>query len=154
MSARRLSAYLAGPISGCSYEGATEWREEVKRKLAGKVDCYSPMRHKEFLKDESNIAMMYHDKIDVMSTSKGIMTRDYNDCINANVLLVYLAGTTKVSAGTVMELAWAFHKRIPTVVVCEPDNIHLQHPMILESVSYRVDSLCHGIALVQSILLP
>jgi nucleoside 2-deoxyribosyltransferase len=146
--------YLAGPITDCSYEGATEWREDVIRKLGDRIDCFSPMRNKGFLQGESKIAMMYSDKKDVMSTSKGIMTRDHNDCVKADALLVNLLGRKHFSAGTIMELAWAFDRKIPTVVVCEPDNIHLQHPMILESVSYRVDSLCHGIALVQSILLP
>jgi nucleoside 2-deoxyribosyltransferase len=146
--------YLAGPISGCSYGEATDWREKVKDKLGEVINCYSPMRHKEFLKDERKIAMMYNDKKDIMSTSKGIMTRDHNDCTKADVLLVNLAGTKTISAGTVMELAWAFDRKIPTVVVCEPDNVHLQHPMIIESVNYRVDTLCHAMALVQSILLP
>lgn len=43
--------YLAGPISGQSYDGATSWREEAKEELSSWSDIigYSPMRGKTYL---------------------------------------------------------------------------------------------------------
>ena len=39
-----------------------------------------------------------------------------------------------------MELAWAWHAHIPTVVIIEDDNMH-NHCMLNECMSYRVKTL-------------
>jgi len=37
--------YLAGPITGLTYNGATTWREDARSYLAAKgITAYSPMR--------------------------------------------------------------------------------------------------------------
>ena len=43
--------YLAGPIRGCSYDNATDWREYAIKELAKDgIIGVSPMRAKEFLR--------------------------------------------------------------------------------------------------------
>ena len=49
--------YLAGPIAGQTYGGATNWRDLVSVVLnSDKVECLSPMRGKAFLKDATVIS--------------------------------------------------------------------------------------------------
>jgi hypothetical protein len=42
--------YLAGPITGLTYEGATEWRNVAAEKLdSDKIETLSPLRGKNYL---------------------------------------------------------------------------------------------------------
>lgn len=150
-----FKVYLAGPIQGLSYKGATDWRTWAHNHLAlHGIDAYSPMRAKEFLSGLKDVTFQDGWSNNPFATSRGIMTRDFNDCTTADVLLVNFLGTQTVSAGTAMELAWAYNNHIPTVVVAEADNIHLKHPMLKEAVDFRVESLLEGVDVVRSILLP
>ena len=42
--------YLAGPISGLTYEGAQDWRDEFSASISAEIACFSPLRGKEYLK--------------------------------------------------------------------------------------------------------
>ncbi len=81
------------------------------------------------------------------------MTRDHQDVITADVVLVNLLGACqRVTIGTVMEIAWAWDRQIPVVVMIEKQaNVH-DHPMIREAIGFRVDNLDDGIACVRSLL--
>ena len=149
------SVYLAGSIGGISYGQATEWREQAAAELAkAGITAYSPMRAKAFLQGEQNLTWLMDHWQNPMATSKGIMARDFNDCTTADVVLFNLKGQTRGSLGTVMEIAWAFDRKIPVVMVAEPDNIHVAHPMLVEAINFRVDTLEQGLEIVKHILLP
>jgi len=144
------TVYLAGPITGLSYEGATDWRDNVITALAPNIKGLSPMRGKQYLLSEAQIKDSYTEH--VLSTAKAIVTRDRFDAMRCDVLLVNFLGAKKVSIGTVMEIAWADAKRIPIVVVMEKNNIH--HHSMLEMVSgYVVESLDEAINIIKTILL-
>lgn len=70
--------YLAGPITGLSYDSVISWREEFALSMPMDIECLSPLRGKTYLKDEKEISSSYEDY--VLSSAKGITTRDYNDC--------------------------------------------------------------------------
>jgi len=145
-----MIVYLAGPITGLSYSDATDWRVYAKDYLAEcKVDTLNPLRHKDYLAGSKAIAASYERH--PMSTSRGIMTRDYFDVSRCDLVLANLLGADTVSIGTVMELAWAYQRRIPTVVVCEDGNPH-EHPMVLEAASYRVMTLAEGLEITARFL--
>lgn len=147
-----LQIYLAGPITGCTYRGCTNWREAFKdmlrENMAGEgwnpdgVRCLSPMRAKEYL-DQVGVINKDYPSVDFgpLSCSRGIMTRDFFDCTRADILVVNLLGATIVSIGTVMEIAWAYQNRTPTIVVMEKENNLHEHPMIWEAIGFRVESL-------------
>jgi NTP pyrophosphatase (non-canonical NTP hydrolase) len=104
------SVYLAGPITGLNYAGCSTWREAVAKQLKDVgIDAYSPMRAKAYL---ASLAVLsghgteYKD-MGVLSTARGVMTRDRFDATRCGVLFVNLLGATQVSTGTVMEIAWA-----------------------------------------------
>jgi nucleoside 2-deoxyribosyltransferase len=142
--------YLAGPITGLSYEGCTSWREYAKAQLdEAYLVGLDPMRQKDYLLREKIVGDAYDT---VLSCSRGIMTRDHWDCTRCDVILVNLIGATKVSIGTVMEIAWAWDNDIPVVLCIEKEgNIH-DHAMIREATGFRVNSLEEGLTVVKAIL--
>lgn len=148
--------YLAGPIGGTSYALCTDWREKAKDALAEVgIAGFSPMRAKNYLSNVERFSSVPNAYgANPLSTSKGIMARDYNDCTKADALLVNFEGASKVSIGTVMEIAWAYQSRIPVVVVAPAEDVHLVHPMMHEAVPFRVDTLDEGVQLIKTILLP
>jgi len=148
--------YLAGPITGLVYKEASNWRKQAKEELeAAGIEAYDPLRGKEALaKKRKPIAVDSESDLDgALNTSRAIMTRDYQDCVNADALLVNFKGIEKISAGTVMEVAWAYHLRIPVVVIIDKDSFYLKHPMVKEAFDVIVDSVEEGIEAVCQLLL-
>lgn len=160
------SLYLSGPITGCTYEGCTSWRQYVAQRLAHDIVPVSPLRGKEYLKTMP--AMPHTLETHVMSSQRGIMTRDRYDTMACDGLFANLLGVTwaeldkaaaegdvrrvRASLGTVMEVAWADMLRKPIILVMEAeDNIH-DHPMIRDAAGYRVETLDEGIALANALL--
>lgn len=131
--------YLAGPISGMTYEGSEVWRDEFRRKLDPRIDAYSPLRGKQYLP---------------LSSDKGITTRDRYDCMGADLVVFYLLGATRISIGTMIELGWADAARNPAILIMEKEgNVH-EHPMLRETTHFRVDNLEDAVKLANIILLP
>lgn len=154
---RKLSVYLAGPITGCNYGEATDWRELVADALGEDFICLSPMRAKEYLENETDIAKSYDAEYEeggglasALSSAKGINARDAWDCRTADVVFVNFLGAKRVSIGTCMEVAWAFESRKPCIIVQEHGNIH-EHPMMYESASFVVEDLETGIAVLKAL---
>lgn len=148
----RYLAYLAGPISGCSFEGATDWRDKIIQLLPDEIVGLSPMRGKHYLQEVKKIGDSYEDI--ALSSARGIFTRDFNDCRRSDVLIVYLLGAEKVSIGTVMEIAWAKAFNVPVIAVMENDgNLH-DHAMIREAIGFRVTSLEEAAHIATVLLMP
>jgi nucleoside 2-deoxyribosyltransferase len=147
--------YLAGPIGGLTVKDSTTWRDLAMSQLARHgLQGFSPMRAKEFLDNGEPLSSVPNQYPHPLATSKGIMARDFNDCTTAAVILVNYLGVSKVSLGTAMELAWAYDRHIPTVVVSEFDNPNVLHPMAHEAISFRVESLQDAINLTATIINP
>jgi len=147
---RGKQVYLAGPISGCTHDGCTEWRDIATQSLEARgAHCLSPMRAKDYLKDAGVLEGSYEEH--VLSCSRGIMTRDFFDCTTCDLVLVNLLGYTRISIGTVMEIAWAYSRDIPLVCIIEPANPH-NHPMIDEAIGFRVGTLEQAVDVVSAVL--
>lgn len=145
----QYKVYLAGPITGLDYKGATNWRNEVRDKVGPYIGTYSPLRGKEFLGRATAIADHYDGS--VMAGVKGINTRDYNDVVTSDAVFVNFLGSKKVSIGTVMEIAWAKAHNVPVVCVMEEDNIH-HHAMLDYACGYIVDNLEEGVEVLKALL--
>lgn len=159
--------YLAGPITGCTFAGCTDWREAFAKYLTAgnvgdkfdlnKVVCLSPMRGKDYILEltndsEGRVEDSYPNH--VLSCDRGIMTRDYNDCTTSDVVIANLLGAERVSIGTVMEVAWAYQSRIPVIAVIEPSkNLH-DHSMMREAFGFRVTTLEEAAQIALTILWP
>lgn len=153
--------YLAGAITGYTAEEATDWREEAKQILAwdsnrGETGIvgFSPMRAKDYLRNVGVLSgrpEAYDDY--VLSSSKGIMARDSWDVRQADLVYVYLLGTTKASIGTCMEIGMAYALNKPVVVCMENDNPH-NHPMLNTAAGWITDDFEYSLDIVKAILLP
>ncbi len=149
------TVYLAGPITGLSFAGCNDWRQHAKASLAqAGITGLSPMRGKDYL---SHITEFTADgdkykPYNVLSSNRGIITRDRWDATRCDVLLVNLLGAKAVSIGTVMEIAWADSRRTPIVCAMEESGNPHEHGMVLEALGYRVPDLEAALNLVKAIL--
>jgi nucleoside 2-deoxyribosyltransferase len=142
--------YLAGPITGLTFKGATDWRDYATKLLnSDKVECLSPLRGKEYLADSGVLHSGTYDG--VLTTGKAITRRDYFDCTRATAVFVNLLGTERVSIGTVMELAWCYQAQIPTVVIMEKNNMH-NHVLLNEACTYVVESVEEAVVTMKILL--
>lgn len=154
----RPAVYLAGPITGLTFAGCTNWRDFAVAELArAGIDGFSPMRAKDILKNclkKLSGTGEEYQHLSVFATQRGVMTRDRYDCTRCDVLLVNLLGAEIVSIGTVMEIAWADAHRIPIVcAIEEKGNVH-EHMMIREALGFRVPTLEEALNVVKAILQP
>ena len=146
-----FKVYLAGPISGLTFDECVLWRNYAKEKLAPEIDAYSPLRNKEFLKGKGKLEGQYIEN--PMSTDRGINTRDHFDVMTSDAILCNLLGTVRVSVGTVMEIAWAFAYKKPLILAIENHNNVHDHPMIREAIGFRTSNLDDAIKITRSVLL-
>lgn len=149
------TVYLAGPISGLSYAGCTDWRHTAAADLADHgIKALSPLRGKEYLSHLEEISAdgREYAHLGVLSLPRGVMTRDRFDATRCDVLLVNLLDAKKVSIGAVMEIAWADARRTPIVAVMEDaGNVH-EHMMVSEALGFRVPTLAEALHIVKAIL--
>lgn len=143
--------YLAGPITGITFDKATDWRFCVSMALnTDQVRCLSPLRGKDYLKKEGTLHSGTYDG--TLTSAKGIMGRDFFDCTRSSVVIFNLRDAERVSIGTMMELAWCFQKQIPTIVVMEASgNLH-DHVMVREAITYRVLDVEEAITVAKILL--
>jgi nucleoside 2-deoxyribosyltransferase len=154
-----MLVYLAGPITGLSYDDCVDWRQKAVDYLREfDIIGLSPLRGKEYLKHETNVSDNYdHSEsalIAAMSGQRGIYYRDKFDCHRAGIVLVNMLGAKRVSIGTVMEIAWAAGNNIPVVLIMENEgNVH-EHSMLREACAFRVDNLDDALHITVAILAP
>lgn len=145
------TVYLSGPITGLTYDQGQDWREWAYRELATVgVHGLSPLRGKDYLRKEGVLKAQYLD-VHPLSTPKGIVTRDRNDTIHSDVVLVNVLGAERVSIGTVIEMGWADLARVPIVLVMEPGNVH-DHAMVTELAGFITPDLDVAIDIILTIL--
>lgn len=153
MGIKRSSIYLAGGISGLSWEESIGWRRQVMDILKPEgIDCFSPLRAKSYLRPEKEIANTYESH--VLSSQRGIFARDYFDCINCDMVFVNFLGAKTLSGGTFMEIAWAYDNKKPIVCVIEDEGNPNDHAMAMEACRFRVNSIEEGIWVAKTVLLP
>lgn len=153
------TVYLAGPITGLTYDDGNDWREDVAMDLRGSgIVAFSPLRAKHFLReigvlDSAGTPDSAYMGLNPLSEPKGITARDRFDCTRCDVVMVNLLGAQRISIGTMIEAGWADAARRPIVVAMEPDNIH-RHAMLNEVAGFIVPTLKEAVAVVRAVLTP
>lgn len=143
MSRRTTKVYLAGPITGGSYGECTDWRIKIKTILDGYgYQCISPMRGKEFLKEEEELKSTGYSGI---ASDHSIFKRDKHDTTHTDVLLLNLYNAKQISIGSMMELAWAEHCGKFCLVIMEKENPH-HHCFVLQAASLIMPDMSSAIA--------
>ncbi len=152
--------YLAGPISGCSYKEATDWREAVTEDFAPGIVGLSPMRVKEWCKKFRTIrGVKQYEKIDerdflISGETHAIATRDFFDVAHADMVLAYLPeelNKRRPSWGTSIEIGWATAQRVPVILVTTDKSL-IDHPLVRGHVGWIVPDLEMAVAIVNSVL--
>jgi nucleoside 2-deoxyribosyltransferase len=150
--------YLAGPITGLTYDDGQEWRQKLKL-VFGQVgiDAFSPLRQQQYLKkfgvlDAGGMSSSYFGA-HPLTNPAGITDRDRSDVMNRDAVLVNLLGAEKASIGSVLEIGWADAYRKPLVVVMEEGNVH-DHAMIYGCAGFVTDDLDVAVDTVKAVLLP
>lgn len=144
--------YLAGPIGTLTFDGANEWRERASEYLEDRgIEALSPLRGKRALVNHGVLGHSGYPALGPLFSDRGITTRDRNDAMTCDVLLVNLLGTSKVSLGTVMEIAWADSIRTPIVCAMLPGNVH-DHAMLRECVGFFTGTLNEALEVTCRIL--
>jgi nucleoside 2-deoxyribosyltransferase len=149
--------YLAGAIAGLQFDEATDWRHQAHHALDGRgIETLNPMRAKDALASRGNIGHDFraYQKEGLFFTSRAIMARDFHDVKSCDALLVNLigCGAARPTYGTVMELGWAYAFQKPAIVIMEPGNPMDNHPMIHETIAFRVETLDEAIDAVAVVL--
>jgi hypothetical protein len=133
-----MNVYLSGPISGCTFKGASDWRNGVSSLLreAG-FGVRDPLRGKSFLSNQKRTNSIDPKDYEALKrpdlSDKALVNRDHSDVVESGIVLVNLVNAERVSIGTMFELAWAMHMRHHAVIVMEPEgNIH-DHPFVREA---------------------
>ncbi len=152
--------YLAGPIAGCSYKEATNWREAVVEDFAPGIVGVSPMRLRDFVPGLlGNRGIRQHNEIAeydflVSGETHAIATRDFFDVSHADMVLAYLPKELNEryrSWGTSIEIGWSIAQRVPVVVV-STDKSLTEHPLVRGHVGWIVPDLGMAAAVVNSVL--
>lgn len=137
-----ITAYLAGPVTGISWNTATGWRDGMRERLAeSNVNCVSPLRGKNYLGQELSIKDSYEQH--AMSTERAILARDYYDVDHCDVLFVNYLGAKTRSIGTISEVARAYFQNKYIIIVMESGNVH-DHAFTRQQASVIVDNLEEG----------
>jgi len=131
---KEVLVYLAGPITGTTYDECTDWRDEVCRQFDDSncgLKGITPMRGKSFLKKEKSIKDAYDDNSHC--DKHAIFLRDKFDCLRSDIVLANFLGAKNVSIGSMFEVAWAHQTgKFIVVVMEEKDNPHI-HAFVRES---------------------
>lgn len=122
--------YLAGPITGLSYETARfGWRQEISElvtkdaDLNGRIELFSPMRAKQFLQGRKVLEGLpdaYNETF--LATSSGVTTRDRYDVKSCDMMVANYLGAERISYGTGIEFGWADAWRKPVCMIIEKDG--------------------------------
>ena len=126
-----MKIYLARSISGLSYAEVMEEYRKTTKLLSPFYVILNPMTAKGHLKSEVEFAS-YGKYTHPVSVGHAIYERDKWMVSTCDVLLADLSGTTKVSIGVMMELAWAALLGKHTVLILPEENIHT-HTFVRES---------------------
>jgi nucleoside 2-deoxyribosyltransferase len=151
---RKKNIYLAGTISGLSHDEARfGWRKEFSLLLPEHIQCSSPMRAKEFLRDAGKLYGSYEEH--PMASAAGIVTRDRHDVKNCDAMIAcFLEGKDQYSLGTAIEFGWADGWHKPIIMIAEEGDPHRVHPMMSDMAGYIVDNLEDAAHLVTHLLTP
>lgn len=122
--------YLAGPISGLSYDEVTDFFTSKYEKLKDFYDITHPMLGKDYLRNE--LEFKAHGYGNPISTNHSITLTDFWRVDQSDILFIdFSSGVDRVSIGGVAEMSRAFAKNKLIITVLPDNNIH-NHAFILE----------------------
>ena len=145
-----MKVYVAGPISGKTADETFAYFEGVESRLeAIGFEVLTPMKGKNHLRKEGVFKPSGYTY--PLSTNHAIFNRDHWMVSQADVILVNLLESERVSIGSMFELAWASHMDKHVVVVMPEEGIHT-HSFVLEAANVIFRSLDEAITYLTELL--
>ncbi len=148
------TVYLAGPIVGCTYNEANDWREYVAGRLHdlsnGHVQGVSPLRCEPLMGDRYTMG----NPDPRFGTAKAIGSKNVFDVHNCDMILAHIPKPPegqRHSWGTICELAGGYFLNKQVVTVSDCDIIH-NHPVITAMSGWTLRTLDEGIEVIMGIL--
>lgn len=143
-----MRIYLAGAISGCSYEQASGWRKEVRWYLEDHLGhtLIDPMGDKDELSKEQAIRVTPLNGL--YTSDKAIVSRDRYSVFTSDIVLANLSYGENPLIGTSVEIGWADSQGIPIIAVC-PKGSRFDHPFTRE-LCYCVDTLGQALDVINT----
>ena len=143
---QRPRCYLAGPISGVSWESAVSWRRLAAEELSRHgIEAIDPLRHTEVLAGETTLRSAYPEWL--WTQERAIVHRSLYDVRRSQVVLANVLGARERSVGTIAEIAVAYEHHIPVVLVVREGNPH-DHPFLKEMATVVTGALDEAIEAV------
>jgi len=143
MRLEKLKIYLAGKMSGLSFEESDEWRRDFKRIFKKEMN-YDTMHYTIINPND-----YYNFKNPSHQNEREVMQYDLNHIRNSDIIVVNLDGIN-TSIGTAIELYTAAQLNIPILALGTSEKWKNTHPWLKECIS-RVESdikeLCEYIRL-------
>lgn len=128
-----MRIYIGGPISFKSFQEVVEYFINKYSEILSQYgyEVLHPMVAKGWLKDQKKLVPEgYHQHPE--TTNHAIVERDYWMVAESDIVFFDFTQTTKISIGSMFELAWAYQLRKYVVVVMQPENPHW-HSFVLEA---------------------
>ena len=136
-----MKIYLAGPISGKGYdETVALFKSKADPLRSYGYEVLHPMLGKGELRNETEFRAHGYDN--PVSTNHAVFERDKWMIQTADIVLADLSTATRVSIGTMYELAWASLLGKHTVVVLPEGEGPHRHCFVLESADLVYPTVC------------
>ena len=149
---RPYKVYTSGPMTNLTAAQVNGWRDELAQMMEhARIEFFSPLRHKPYLKTGIMKAGKYGG---IKDTPGFILGRDFNDVITSDIVVVNFTGVRTYSNGTSMEMAWAYDRHIPIILIGEEDNPNIYHPMVSAMCGFKVKTLDEAAECIRTILFP
>lgn len=139
-----MNIYLVGLISDVKIEECITWRKQIREHYAnwkGQGQMYGDLCFLDPLNGE-NYSKITNNGLEGVIPPNAIVHKDYS-CVRKSDLIIIntdLFGTTRPLIGSIFELAWAYERRIPVIMI-NNDPIFDQHPFVTNTVSIYVKSV-------------
>jgi len=142
--------YLAGPISGLTFEEASIWRKIITPalELLG-YEVFNPLTGKEFLIGKGIIGADTSQNLNVLAHHDVIYNVDMFRVRQSDILLINFHNCKIVSIGTVAEINLAHETNKLVIMVMDENNIH-NHPFITQR-SIVLKTMEEAVAVLQNI---
>jgi nucleoside 2-deoxyribosyltransferase len=150
---RIYRCYLSGPITGLNLEEAQGWRKRVTDELV-EMGCevYDPLRGEAALSNQeviqSDLETMGKAN-DPLITDAAIVSGDFHDVRNCDIVLANFLGAQRVSTGSVCEITMAYEHDKVIILVMEKDGTNLHdNPFIRQMQSVWVETLEEAVEVI------
>lgn len=136
-----LSCYLCGYIQGSVIEQCIAWRKKIRETYDNWPTGRYPINWIDPLNGE-NFNEISPDGLKGCFPPNAIVHKDYVSIQKSDLIICNsdTFGQNRPLIGTIYELAWAYEKRKPVIMITN-DIIFEQHPFITNTVSWYVKSV-------------